>query len=562
MPENNSLHQGNNALAGEPTENNCAGRPLPASAREQAVRSIRIEDYDYPLPDERIALYPLPRRDESKLLVYRPFLEGEQALQASVFKHVTEFLPKPSLLVFNNTRVVRARLVFFKEAGDLKEADTIKAAGALHGKAGSKPEAAQSKAKGNPPARIEVFCLEPTQPADIALAFSSTGRCRFKCLIGNNKRWKNGLLRMAFPLPDGHTSSKNGIAADSTNGIGPNYPTQTDTIASPRQDEAPNEPIDGKHAHTGELRVEKIGSLEDAFEVEFSWSPEHLSFSEVLEQAGKVPLPPYIHRQAEDSDTERYQTVFARYDGSVAAPTAGLHFTPQILQSLPDLGIEREFITLHVGAGTFKPVKADHIGEHSMHREHISVKREFVQHLSAALEKDMPVIPVGTTSMRSLESLYWIGARIKMGSEKYPVLAQGEFEVDQWDPYGELAEAGFSPSDSLRAILDYLDDNHLDELHGHTALMIAPGYRFAFCKGIVTNFHQPKSTLLLLVSALIGPAWRKIYDFALENGFRFLSYGDSCLFLPLGSDANPRLESEPKRLSERESAMPDTYNAN
>ena len=530
MPENNSLHQGNNALAGEPTEDNCAGRPLPPSAREQAVRSIRIEDYDYPLPDERIALYPLPRRDESKLLVYRPFLGGTQALQASVFKHVTDFLPKPSLLVFNNTRVVRARLVFFKDTDDLKDA------GAVHGKAGSKPEAAQSKAKGNPPARIEVFCLEPTRPADIALAFSSTGHCRFKCLIGNNKRWKNGLLRMYFPLPDGFPQT--GSATDSTNGIGPNYSTQTDTIASSRRAEAPNEQIDRKHAHTGELRVEKIGSLEDAFEVEFSWTPENLSFSEVLEQAGKVPLPPYIHRQAEDSDTERYQTVFARYDGSVAAPTAGLHFTPQILQSLPDLGIERDFITLHVGAGTFKPVKADHIGEHSMHREHISVKREFVQHLSAALEKDMPVIPVGTTSMRSLESLYWIGARIRMGSEKYPALTQGEFEVGQWDPYGELAEAGFSPEDSLRAILDYLDDNHLDELHGHTALIIAPGYRFAFCKGLITNFHQPKSTLLLLVSALIGPAWRKIYDFALENGFRFLSYGDSCLFLPLGSNVN------------------------
>ena len=542
MPENNSLHQGNNALAGEPTEDNCAGRPLPPSAREQAVRSIRIEDYDYPLPDERIALYPLPRRDESKLLVYRPFLGGTQALQASVFKHVTDFLPKPSLLVFNNTRVVRARLVFSKEAGLPQgympgaSRSTERPDAGEAGNESSRKQRDANNASQNPPARIEVFCLEPTRPADIALAFSSTGRCRFKCLIGNNKRWKNGLLRMYFPLPDGFPQT--GIATDSTNGIGPNYPTQTDTIASSRRAEAPNEQIDCKHAHTGELRVEKIGSLEDAFEVEFSWTPENLSFSEVLEQAGKVPLPPYIHRQAEDSDTERYQTVFARYDGSVAAPTAGLHFTPQILQSLPDLGIERDFITLHVGAGTFKPVKADHIGEHSMHREHISVKREFVQHLSAALEKDMPVIPVGTTSMRSLESLYWIGARIKMGSEKYPALRQGEFEVGQWDPYGELAEAGFSPEDSLRAILDYLDDNHLDELHGHTALIIAPGYRFAFCKGIVTNFHQPKSTLLLLVSALIGPAWRKIYDFALENGFRFLSYGDSCLFLPLGSNVN------------------------
>lgn len=435
------------------------------------VAGIRMEDYDYPLPEDRIALYPLPVRDQSKLLVFRPGLGKDKAITTSVFRQVTDFLPKPSLLVFNNTKVVRARLVFSKEHPVESPSHT-------------------------PPARIEIFCLEPTRPVDIAQAFASTGSCRFKCLVGNNKRWKSGSLRMEFPLPG----------------------VQEEGALEERK---------------GELRANKLRNLEDAFEVEFSWSPQELSFSEVLEQCGKVPLPPYIHRQAENSDKERYQTVFARHDGSVAAPTAGLHFTPAILESLPTLGIDQAFLTLHVGAGTFKPVKSERIGEHAMHREHISVTRGLLEKLLHAVEHGIPVIPVGTTSMRSLESLYWIGVRILSARKDFPAWTEGEFEVGQWDPYGELSHSGISSKESLQAILNWMRKEGQEILQGHTSLMIAPGYHFAFCKGIITNFHQPKSTLLLLVSALIGPAWKEIYDFALKNGFRFLSYGDSCLFLPL-----------------------------
>ncbi len=435
------------------------------------VAGIRMEDYDYPLPEDRIALYPLPVRDQSKLLVFRPGLGKDKAITTSVFRQVTDFLPKPSLLVFNNTKVVRARLVFSKDHPVESPSHT-------------------------PPARIEIFCLEPTMPVDIAQAFASTGSCRFKCLVGNNKRWKSGSLRMEFPL----------------SGV---------------QEEGALE------ERKGELRANKLRNLEDAFEVEFSWTPQELSFSEVLEQCGKVPLPPYIHRQAENSDKERYQTVFARHDGSVAAPTAGLHFTPAILESLPTLGIDQAFLTLHVGAGTFKPVKSERIGEHAMHREHISVTRGLLEKLLHAVEHGIPVIPVGTTSMRSLESLYWIGVRILSARKDFPAWTEGEFEVGQWDPYGELSHSGISSKESLQAILNWMRKEGQEILQGHTSLMIAPGYHFAFCKGIITNFHQPKSTLLLLVSALIGPAWKEIYDFALKNGFRFLSYGDSCLFLPL-----------------------------
>ena len=435
------------------------------------VAGIRMEDYDYPLPEDRIALYPLPVRDQSKLLVFRPGLGKDKAITTSVFRQVTDFLPKPSLLVFNNTKVVRARLVFSKDHPVESPSHT-------------------------PPARIEIFCLEPTMPVDIAQAFASTGSCRFKCLVGNNKRWKSGSLRMEFPL----------------SGV---------------QEEGALE------ERKGELRANKLRNLEDAFEVEFSWTPQELSFSEVLEQCGKVPLPPYIHRQAENSDKERYQTVFARHDGSVAAPTAGLHFTPAILESLPTLGIDQAFLTLHVGAGTFKPVKSERIGEHAMHREHISVTRGLLEKLLHAVEHGIPVIPVGTTSMRSLESLYWIGVRILSARKDFPAWTEGEFEVGQWDPYGKLSHSGISPKESLQAILNWMRKEGQEILQGHTSLMIAPGYHFAFCNGIITNFHQPKSTLLLLVSALIGPAWKEIYDFALKNGFRFLSYGDSCLFLPL-----------------------------
>lgn len=434
------------------------------------LRSLRIEDFNYPLPQERIALYPLAERDQSKLLVYRPWLPEEERIAESVFRNVADFLPKPSLLVFNDTRVVRARLVFYKrpattvktETGNIRTGQTENTA---------------------PAARIEIFCLEPVEPADIAQAFAVTGYCRFKCLIGNNKRWKEGPMAMEFPLPGNREG--------------------------------------------GRLQARRIRNMEEAFLVEFSWEPAGLSFAEVLELAGKVPLPPYIHRQAEESDNLRYQTVFARYDGSVAAPTAGLHFTPQILESLSPKGIERDFITLHVGAGTFKPVKAEEIGEHRMHQEHICISRPFVTHLAEALEKGKPVIPVGTTSMRSLESLYWIGVQLAENPEPEKM----EFEVGQWDPYERYAGKRIPPREALLSVTRYMDRHGSAVLHGYTSLMIAPGYEFAFCQGLITNFHQPQSTLLLLVSALIGQEWKKIYGYALKNGFRFLSYGDSCLFL-------------------------------
>lgn len=427
------------------------------------LRQLRIEDYNYPLADNRIALYPLEERDVSKLLVYK---DGKP--QISVFRNVIDFLPKPSFLVFNNTKVVHARLVFYKQ-----------------------PQLATA-GQGRPPARIEIFCLEPTLPAEIATAFAATGSCRFKCLIGNNKRWKEGALEMEFPLE--RSAQEKGV-----------------------------------------LYARKTAAFEDCFEVEFSWKPEQLSFAQVLEQAGKVPLPPYIRRLAEDSDRDRYQTVFARFDGSVAAPTAGLHFTPRILQKLSESGIEKDFVTLHVGAGTFRPVKAERIGGHAMHYEHILAMRGLIEHLLDALRSNKPIIPVGTTSMRSLESLYWIG--LKLLAKAFPKEQGNEetvFEVHQWEAYEDFARMRqeITPIAALEAVLAYMDRHGLQQMHGHTALMIAPGYDFALCKGIITNFHQPQSTLLLLVSALVGPVWRELYGFALENGFRFLSYGDSCLFLP------------------------------
>ncbi len=410
-------------------------------------RDLDIEDFNYPLPEERIAFYPLPERDASKLLVYR----GGEVTQ-SVFRKVGEFLPQGAFLVFNDTRVVRARLVFFKGEGG---------------------------------ARIEIFCLEPSG-ADIETAFSAKGSCRFKCLVGNNKRWKQGALRMEFPVAEGGTGCLNAV---------------------------------------------KIAAAGEDFEIEFSWTPDGLSFAEMLEEAGKVPLPPYIRRQAEEGDTLRYQTVFARHNGSVAAPTAGLHFTQQVLDDLRQRGVERDFITLHVGAGTFKPVKAGLVGEHAMHSEHIVASASLIENLLRAVRENKPLVAVGTTSMRSMESLYWMGVKLACGEGP---LAGGEFEVNQWDPYETCADARkrISPEEALQHLLAYMDGRGLAQLHAHTSLMIAPGYAFAFCKGLITNFHQPKSTLLLLVSAFIGDAWKDAYRYALAHDFRFLSYGDSCLFLP------------------------------
>ena len=400
------------------------------------VKHISIEDYDYPLPEGRIAKYPLAERDASKLLVLK-----DNGISESQFRYVGDFLPENALLVFNETKVIRARLQFRKATGS----------------------------------RIEVFCLEPEN--DYQVAFAATSPVRWKCLIGNAKRWKEGKLSMELTV--------NGEAVT--------------------------------------LQAERLMQNDQYAEIEFSWSPASLPFATVLEAAGEIPLPPYLHRDAEPDDRDRYQTVFARYDGSVAAPTAGLHFTQPLIAALREKGFMFDEVTLHVGAGTFKPVATDTIGEHAMHSETIIVRKSLLQHLMTHIGK--PVIPVGTTSTRTLESLYWIGMMLKeQGLDLRPL------HVGQWYPYGD--HAPLTTREALQLVLDYLDRHGLTRLEASTSLMIAPSYRMRVITGLITNFHQPKSTLLLLVSALIGERWKDCYRFALDHGFRFLSYGDSCLFLP------------------------------
>ena len=400
------------------------------------VKDINIEAYDYPLPDERIAKHPLPERDASKLLVLK-----NNEINESQFKHIGDFLPKNSLLIFNETKVIRARLQFHKATGS----------------------------------RIEVFCLEPEK--DYQVAFAAASPVRWKCLIGNSKRWKEGLLSMELS-------------------------------------------VNGEKVV---LRAERIMQNDQYAEIQFSWTPEAIPFSSVLEAAGEIPLPPYLHRDAEPDDNDRYQTVFARYDGSVAAPTAGLHFTQPLIACLREQGFIFDEVTLHVGAGTFKPVSTVTIGEHAMHSETIIVRKSLIQNLIDKYGK--PIVPVGTTSTRTLESLYWIGVMLReQGMEFRPL------HVEQWFPYED--HQPLSSPDALQLILDYLDRHDLTRLEASTALMIAPSYKMRIINGLITNFHQPKSTLLLLVSALIGGRWKDCYRFALDHGFRFLSYGDSCLFLP------------------------------
>lgn len=405
------------------------------------VQNISIEDYNYPLPDERIAKYPLGERDASKLLVL-----NDGTISSSHFRNIGDFLPKDSLLVFNETKVVRARLQFTKESG----------------------------------AAIEIFCLEPiTGNGDYQLAFGSTSPSRWRCLVGNSRRWKDDVLSMDLTLRH----------------------NEGDAV----------------------LRAKRIEKNDNYSVIEFSWEPSELSFAEILETAGEIPLPPYLHREAEESDRERYQTVFAKYEGSVAAPTAGLHFTNELIDDLKLNGISFEEVTLHVGAGTFRPVSSETIGEHEMHSETIVVKKSCIENLMKNCDKT--IIPVGTTSMRTLESLYWIGLMlIEEGME------ERYLHLQQWFPYKER-ETLVSAEESLSAILEYLNCHDLNELHATTALMIAPSCKINIAKALITNFHQPKSTLLLLVSALIGDKWKEVYQYALDNDFRFLSYGDSCLFL-------------------------------
>lgn len=400
------------------------------------LKEIRIDDYNYPLPEERIAKFPMEQRDHSKLLC----LNGDR-ISEHHFYDLPDLLPDNSLLVFNNTKVIHARLFFRKATGST----------------------------------IEVFCLEPWQMA-VSEAFEQRERCTWTCFIGNNKKWKSGPLSGVWKTENGEFS----LTAN---------------------------------------RREAVGN---AWVVDFEWSGG-ISFAEVIEHAGVIPLPPYLNRDAEESDATRYQTVYAKYDGSVAAPTAGLHFTPEVLDRLAQHGIATEYLTLHVGAGTFKPVSTDTIGEHEMHVEKVQITADQLSNLIKL--RDRRLIAVGTTSVRTLESLYWFGVKLK----RDPNLAM--MHIDQWDPY-LLEPSKLSADEAFDEVLRWMQLHDTDHLDGETQLMIAPGYRYHVVDCLITNFHQPKSTLLLLVSALIGDRWHECYRFALDHGFRFLSYGDSCLFMP------------------------------
>mgnify|MGYP001119050454 FL=1 len=401
------------------------------------TEQIRIEEFNYPLPDERIAKFPLNKRDESKLLVYR---NGK--IDEAVFKQLSDYLPQGSMLVYNNTRVIQARMLFQKETG----------------------------------AQIEVFCLEPVIPHDYALVFQQTESCSWLCLVGNLKKWKEGALHKTIRMDDKEVV----------------------------------------------LSAERIKTTGDSHLVRFSWNNPQVTFAELLDGAGILPIPPYLHRETRESDLQTYQTVYSKIKGSVAAPTAGLHFTPEVLAGLDAKGFTREEVTLHVGAGTFKPVKSEVIGDHEMHTEFISVRRSAIENIRTNLGR---IIAVGTTSVRTLESLYYMGRTLVNN----PDATSEELVVTQWTPYHETEEV--TAHEALTALLDYLDRNQTDTLLSATQIMIAPGYEFKIVKGIITNFHQPKSTLLLLISAFVNGNWKSIYNYALDNDFRFLSYGDSSLLL-------------------------------
>lgn len=405
-------------------------------------KHIHISDYNYPLPDDRIAKYPMAERDASRLLVFRSGTVSE-----APFLHLPDYLPSGELMVFNNTRVIQARLHFRKQTGAL----------------------------------IEVFCLEPHLPADYQLNFSATGRVEWTCLVGNLKKWKEGRL-------------------------------ERNIVAGGR-------PL--------VLTAERKGMSGTGHVVEFSWADSTVTFSEVLESIGELPIPPYLNRPTEQSDLRTYQTVYSKVKGSVAAPTAGLHFTDRVLRALDEKGVERDEITLHVGAGTFKPVKSEEIGGHPMHSEWIAVRRESIVRLLAHGGR---CTAVGTTSVRTLESLYYVGVLLSL----HPDATQDDLHVPQWMPYDYAAAPGtkLTACEALRLVLDYLDRNRLPVLHTSTQIIIAPGYTYHVVQRIITNFHQPQSTLLLLVSAFVGDRWRQIYDYALSHGFRFLSYGDSSLLEP------------------------------
>ena len=402
------------------------------------TKHIKISEFNYPLPDERIAKFPLSTRDESKLLVYR---QGE--VSEDRFTSLPSYLEPGEMMVFNNTKVIQARLHFRKETGAL----------------------------------IKVFCLEPIQPNDYVLSFQQTRQCSWLCMVGNLKKWKEGTLKRSIE-------------------------------------------VKGKIITLCATRGECRGT---SHWIDFEWNDNTLTFADVLEAVGELPIPPYLNRDTQESDKETYQTVYSKIKGSVAAPTAGLHFTERVLKALDDKGIDREELTLHVGAGTFKPVKSEEIEGHEMHTEYISVNKRTIEKLIAHCGK---TIAVGTTSVRTLESLYYIGVLIHLN----PEANQEELHIKQWMPYEP--HPALTPVESLQTILDYLHRHGMEALHTSTQIIIAPGYEYKIVKKIVTNFHQPQSTLLLLVSAFVKGDWKKIYDYALSHDFRFLSYGDSSLLIP------------------------------
>ena len=400
------------------------------------IEFLNINDYDYDLPEDRIAFFPVDERDQSKLLLY----DGRKPITQDRFHNIASHLPGNTLLIFNNTRVIHARFVFCNATGS----------------------------------RIEVFCLKPINPAAYETSLKTTGECTWECMIGNLRKWKDVSHRQS--LFHGNRELR--------------------------------------------LTVTRLSKSENGFLVRFSWDDKTMTFGEVMNRAGLIPLPPYIKRPLVMTDNERYQTVYASHEGSVAAPTAGLHFTDTVLRHFQARGIKQVNITLHVGAGTFVPVKSDRITDHAMHAEQFSVTR---QTLETILNHNGPIVAVGTTTLRTLESLYWLGVKSEHSSS--PALF-----VDQWEPYKE--NKAMSPAESLKKLKEYLIRNNLAELTATTRIMIVPGYRFRLVSQLITNFHLPRSTLLLLVAAFIGEDWKKVYQYALANDFRFLSYGDSSLLIP------------------------------
>ncbi len=418
------------------------------------TKHIHISDYNYDLPDSRIAKFPVSPRDTSKLLIYR---HGE--ISDDIFYNLPKYLPQKSLMVFNNTKVIQARMHFRKETGAL----------------------------------IEVFLMEPAVPTDYELMFQTRGECSWLCMVGNLKKWKEGSLVRTFDVAGSTINFK---------------ATMRRYI------------IDAKSGGTN-------------YWVDFAWDNPQVSFAEILDAVGELPIPPYLNRETQDSDKTTYQTVYSKIKGSVAAPTAGLHFTDKVLAAIDAAGVRREELTLHVGAGTFKPVKSEEIDGHTMHTEYVCVRRDTLQTL---LDYDCCAIAVGTTSVRTLESLYYMGVKL----EANPDAAEEDLHVSQWEPYekadgtpvgGNLID-GITPQKAISNIIAWLDKNNLKTLHSSTQIIIAPGYEYKIVKVLVTNFHQPQSTLLLLVSAFLKGDWRNVYDYALSHDFRFLSYGDSSILIP------------------------------